>query len=125
MTTPALREHAILAYRALQACDEFIANCEPESSAESDLTEDLRRQVQDASMGLFADLWPGHLPDSGEPLPADCIARVHTLDDLLLAIAKVTAMGARLGQSVRVTVVPMMADVTDQSTPAVKEYANE
>ena len=56
--------------------------------------------------------------DAAQQLHADCIARVHTLDDLLLAIGKVKAMGARLGHSVRVTVVPMMADATDQSTPA-------
>jgi hypothetical protein len=116
--TVSLREHAILAYRALQACADVLETIAPESTEEAALTQALQDQVQAAALGLFADLWPGHLPDGGEPLPADCIARVHTHEDLLLAIGKATAMGARLGQSVRVAVVPMRADsAKDQSTP--------
>jgi hypothetical protein len=71
-TPSSLREHALLAWRALNAAAEVLATIDPESTDEGQRMQALQQQVQAAALGLFADLWPGHFPDLGEPMGLDC-----------------------------------------------------
>jgi hypothetical protein len=109
-THASLREHAILAWRALEACAPVLATIEPESTDEGARMQALQQQVQAAALGLFADLWPGHYPDLGEPsgtiLPRECIAHAPTVQDLDDAALKLTQMGLRLGRCVHISIEP-------------------
>lgn len=106
----ALREHAILAWRALNACAEFLSTFSPEGDEEVAGLKALQAQVNAAALGLFMDSWPGRYPDLGEPqhgiLPRESIAHVPTMQDLTMAAQKLSAMGSRLGQDVRIVITP-------------------
>jgi hypothetical protein len=55
----ALTHQATLAWHALQECAMVLDTIEGENDAESARLTVLRNQVQQASRGLFACLWPG------------------------------------------------------------------